>query len=42
MPLAVVDEDGGQPDLLLLGAKGVQVVAESKLAVLNLFKSRND
>ncbi len=36
MPLAVVDEDGRQPDLFLLGAERVQVVTESEFAVLNL------
>ena len=40
VPLAVVDEDGRQPDLLLLRSERVQVVAEAQFAVLNL-KSTN-
>ena len=36
VPLAVVDKNGRQPDLFLLGAKGVQVVPETEFAVLNL------
>ena len=38
MPLAVVDVDGREPDLLLLGAEGVQVVAEAELRLLDLEK----
>ena len=38
VPLSIVDKDGRQPDLFLLGAKGVQVVTETEFAVLNLKK----
>ena len=40
VPLAVVDEDGRQPDLFLLGAKRVQVVTEPEFAILNLNQNK--
>ena len=36
VPLPVVDVDGRQPDLLLLGAQRVEVVAEAQPRVLDL------
>jgi len=36
VPLAVVDVDSAQPDLLLLRPQGVEVVAELELALLDL------
>ena len=36
MPLAVVHVDGAEPDLLLLGPEGVEVVPELQPALLDL------